>query len=114
MAFTIERELLISYQLQTPGDNGDARPANMRCMMGYVVDLTIIMQAIFRISLADKEGAVDQERVTEIVNKFDESDTKKEIHEAVRAFVEDKNLLAREGAVGKLEELINNHMGFLA
>jgi len=89
-------------------------PANMRCMMGYVVDLTIIMQAIFRVTLADKEGAVLQERVTEIVDKFHESETKKDIHDSIRAFVEDRNLLAREGAVGKLEELISKHMGFVA
>jgi hypothetical protein len=80
--------------------------------MGYVVDLTIIMQAVFRVSLKDKEGNVEQERVNDIIDKFSESKTKKEIHDSIRAFVEDRNLLGREGAVGKLEELINKQRGF--
>jgi len=87
-------------------------PANIRCLIGYVVDLTIIMQAIFRASLPHKEGEVDQEHIKEIVDKYDRSETKKDVHDAIRSFVHEQNLLAREGVVDKIEELINQYRTF--
>ncbi|KAM6495248.1 hypothetical protein JOM56_009871 [Amanita muscaria] len=87
-------------------------PANIRCLMGYVVDLTIIMQAIFRASLKDKDGSVEKEQVKEIVDKFDRSDTKRDIHESIRAFVQDQNLLLKGDVVERLETLIHSHRNF--
>ena len=43
----------------------------MRCLMGYVVDLILIVESIFRVSLQDQlEGKVTQDRIDEIIYGF--------------------------------------------
>ena len=52
--------------------------------MGYVVDLTLILQAVFQVSLQDQtEEKVTQDRVTEIIYEFHLSERKKRIHDAI-------------------------------
>lgn len=64
------------------------RPEEMRCFMGYVVDLTLILQCVFDTSLKDQlEGMVTQDSVIESIREFNNSD-KKRIHDAIRKFVE--------------------------
>lgn len=60
----------------------------MRYFMGYVVDLTLILQCIFDASLEDQlEGMVTKDSVIESIGEFNRSD-KKRIHDAIRKFVE--------------------------
>lgn len=56
--------------------------------MAYVVDLILILQAAFQISLQDwLEGKVAKENINEIVYVFHCSEMKKAIHDEVRALV---------------------------
>ena len=74
--------------------------------MGYVVDLTIILQAMFYVSLQNAEGKVTQERVSEIIYEFYFSDKKKHIHNTIRSF---QPSFAKSEVVEKIESLIKNN-----
>ena len=53
--------------------------------MGYVVDLTLILQRIFHVSLRDQlEGMVRQDNIIDIIHEF--NNFKKRIHDAIRLF----------------------------
>ena len=55
--------------------------------MGYVVDLTLILQCIFDASLKDQlEGMVTKDTVIESICEFNKLE-KKGIHDAIRKFV---------------------------
>jgi hypothetical protein len=78
--------------------------------MGYVVDLTLILQAVFQVSLQDRlEGKVTQDRVNEIIYEFHCSDKKKRIHEAIRSFVVAQHPFAKDSVVNKIESLIKDN-----
>ena len=78
--------------------------------MGYVVDLTLILQAIFHVSLQDElEGKVTEDRIDEIIYEFHCSDKKKRIHDKIRLFVETQNPFAKESVVEKIESLIHDN-----
>ncbi len=78
--------------------------------MGYVVDLTLILQAAFRVSLQDRlEGKVTQDRVNEIIYEFHCSDKKKRIHDAIRSFVVAQHPFAKDSVVNKIESLIKDN-----
>ncbi|KAK2463327.1 hypothetical protein APHAL10511_004638 [Amanita phalloides] len=87
-------------------------PDNIRCLMGYVVDLTLILQDVFQDSLDDRgAGIVTRDRVRDIVNNFDQSGKKKEIHDEIKAFVGNQNLFAKNAVVQKIESLIDTNRG---
>ena len=73
--------------------------------MGYVVDLTIILQAVFQVSLQHTEGKVPQERVNEIIYEFYLSEKKKRIHNMIRSL---QPSFAKSDVVEKIESLIKN------
>ena len=78
--------------------------------MGYVVDLTLILQAIFQVSLQDTlEGKVAEDRVDEIIYEFHCSDKKKRIHDTIRSFVGTQHPFAKESVVEKIESLIKDN-----
>jgi len=53
-------------------------PEHVRCLMGYVVYLTLILQAVFIVSLQDhSEGKVSLDRVKEVIYEFYFSEKKK-------------------------------------
>jgi hypothetical protein len=75
--------------------------------MGYVVDLTLILQAVFQASLQDRaEGKVTQDRVTEIIYEFHFSEKKKRIHDAI---VGTQHLVAKGSMVEQIKSLINEN-----
>ena len=74
--------------------------------MGYVVDLTIILQAVFQVSLHHAEGKVTQERVDEVIYEFYFSEKKKHIHNTIRSF---QPSLSTSDVVGKIESMIKNN-----
>lgn len=75
--------------------------------MGYVVDLTLILQAVFQASLQDRaEGKVTQDRVTEIIYEFHFSEKKKRIHNAI---VGTQHLVAKNSMVEQIKSLINEN-----
>ena len=51
--------------------------------MGYTVDFTLILQAVFQVSL---ENEITPDRVNDIIYEFHSSDKKRRIHEAIWAF----------------------------
>ena len=74
--------------------------------MGYVVDLTLILQAVFQVSLQHPEGNVTQERITEVIYEFYLSEKKKRIHNTIRSF---QPSFTKSDIVDKIESLIKNH-----
>ena len=75
--------------------------------MGYVVDLTLVLQAVFQVSLQDRsEGKVTADRVNEIIYEFHFSEKKKRIHNAIRAF---QPTFMKGDVVDKIESLIKEN-----
>lgn len=86
------------------------RPEHIRCLMGYVVDLTLILQALFQISLEDHfEGKVTSERVIDIIYEFDTSEKKRRIHAAIRSFVGAHYPFAKNNVIDKIESLLDEN-----
>ena len=82
----------------------------MRCLMGYVVDLTLILQAIFQVSLQDRsDGKVAQDNIDEIIYEFHCSEKKKNIHDAIRKSIETGYIFARENVVNEIASLIEKY-----
>ncbi|KAF8716708.1 hypothetical protein AX14_012230 [Amanita brunnescens Koide BX004] len=85
-------------------------PEHMRCLMGYVVDLTLILQAIFQVSLQDRsDGKVAQDNIDEIIYEFHCSEKKKNIHDAIRKSIETGYIFARENVVNEIASLIEKY-----
>ncbi|KAF8334405.1 hypothetical protein F5887DRAFT_1285910 [Amanita rubescens] len=82
-------------------------PEHVCCLMGYVVDLTLILQAVFLVSLQDhSEGKVLLDRVKEVIYKFYFSEKKKRIHNAIRDF---QPLFTKGDVVDKIEFLLKDN-----
>ena len=77
--------------------------------MGYVVDLTLIMKAVFQESLNEKDSKVTQERVNDIVDKFNKWGKKTEVHRVIASFSSNANVFAKDAVVDKIEHLITSH-----
>ena len=56
---------------------------NVRCMMGYIVNLTVILDAIFRTT----SGSVTGNAALEVVDKHVSSGCRDSIHRDIRSFV---------------------------
>lgn len=80
--------------------------------MGYVVDLTLIMQAVFQASLEHQEGIVAQQRVEQIADRFNKSEKKNSIHTEIKSFASHQNPFAKNTAVHKIEALIEQNRDF--
>ena len=75
--------------------------------MGYVVDLTLILQAVFQVSLQDHiEGKVTMDSVDEIVYEFHCSEKKRNIHDAIRKCIGTQDFFARSNVVNVIASLI--------
>jgi len=61
----------------------DGSQANVRCLMGYIVDLTVILDALF----CTTSGDITPESVQLVVNRHISSGKKNEIHRNIRRFV---------------------------
>ena len=73
--------------------------------MGYVVYLTLILQAVFLVSLQDhSEGKVSLDRVKEVIYEFYFSEKKKRIHNAIRDF--QPSFTKKSDVVDKIESLL--------
>ncbi len=76
--------------------------------MGYVVDLTLILQAILKVSLQDQyEGRVTLDHVDEILYEFHCSEKKKNIHHAIRTFTQ--HSFAKDSVVEKIQSLLKEN-----
>ena len=86
------------------------RPEHMRCLMGYVVNLTLILQAVFQASLQDHiEGKVTMDSVDEIIYEFHCSEKKRNIHDAIRKCIETRYFFARSNVVNVIASLIEKN-----
>jgi hypothetical protein len=81
--------------------------------MGYVVDLTLIMRAVFQASRKNEDGIVQRERVEEIIDEYDKSGTKRDIHDSIRGFVQDQFPFPKLSVVEKIESLVNQDVTFM-
>ncbi len=76
--------------------------------MGYVVDLTLILQAMFQVSLQDQyEGRVTVDHVDEILYEFHSSEKKRIIHHAIRTFAQHPR--AKYDVVEKIQLLLKEN-----
>lgn len=78
------------------------------------MDLTLILQAVFQVSLQDRtEGKVTEDRVTEIIYEFHFSEKKKRIHDAI---VSAQHLVANDSVVEQIKSLVkaNDVRSFLS
>ncbi len=76
--------------------------------MGYVVDLTLILQAMFQVSLQDQyEGRVTVDHVNEILYEFHSSEKKKIIHHAIRTFAQ--HSFAKDNVAEKIQLLLKEN-----
>ncbi|KAI0276087.1 hypothetical protein BGY98DRAFT_987906 [Russula aff. rugulosa BPL654] len=84
---------------------------NIRYMVGYIVDLTIILHGLF-VSTHDDVSAC---KVQEVMNHHVESGLQKRIHHDVRRFITDEGLFTYRGndlVVEKMIDLIKNSVRF--
>ncbi|KAF8326455.1 hypothetical protein F5887DRAFT_1014642 [Amanita rubescens] len=72
-------------------------PEHIRCFMGYVVDLTLILQAM----------TVTVDHVDEILYEFHSSEKKKIIHNAIRTFAQHSR--AKDDVVEKIQLLLKEN-----
>ena len=85
-------------------------------MMGYIVDLTIVMQSLFFLMQARTEAgspfAVD-ERLSHIALEAYKQDTEhslQKVHDEIRSFASIKKALFKsETVIKEVERLINDH-----
>ena len=78
--------------------------------MGYVVNLTLILQAVFQVSLRDHvDGKVTMDSVDEIIYEFHCSEKKKNIHNAIRKSIETRYMFARSNVVNEIASLIEKN-----
>ena len=75
--------------------------------MGYVVDLTLILQAVFQVSHI--EGKVTMDNVDEIIYEFHCSEKKQNIHNAIRKSIETRDMYARSNVVNEIASLIEKN-----
>lgn len=85
------------------------RPEHIRCLVGYVVDLTLILGAVFRVSTEERLGKEAlEERLDEIICEFHLSERKESIHTAIWEFVGPQRPFAK-ATVDKIESLIREN-----
>ena len=76
--------------------------------MGYVVDLTLILQAMFQVSLQDQyEGRVTVDHVDKILYEFHSSEKKRNIHHAIRTFAQ--HSFAKDNVGEKIQLLLKEN-----
>lgn len=62
-------------------------PATLRCMMAYIVDLTVVMHRLFERSRPSNSAALSSAIVDQELQNFSQSQEKTDIHDAVQSFV---------------------------
>ncbi|KDQ53304.1 hypothetical protein JAAARDRAFT_39370 [Jaapia argillacea MUCL 33604] len=65
-------------------------PGTVRCLMGYIVGLIIIMHKVF--GLMQNKDALSNESVMQTVRDYNQSPEKRDIHLAIRTFVDDTSI----------------------
>ena len=85
-------------------------------MMGYIVDLTIVMQSLFFLMQARTEATGSRIPVSEkLFNvaldayKQDGEHSLKKVHNEIRSFVTIKKIFKSEAVIKKVEKLIHDH-----
>jgi hypothetical protein len=87
------------------------RPEYIRCLMGYIVDLTLILQAVVRLCSPSRVWFTEntQDRVNEIIYMFYYSEKRNRIHKAIRDFVSFQRPLAKRRVLDKITSLIREN-----
>lgn len=86
------------------------RPEYICCLMIYLVDLILILQAVFQILLEDRfTGKVTPDSVNEIVYEFVCSERMKMVHDAITAIVRDQHSPAGNIMMSKVETLLKEN-----
>jgi hypothetical protein len=74
------------------------------------VDLTLILQAVFQVSLQDgPEKKVTPDRVNEIIYEYHSSEKKKCIHDAIWEFTRTHSPTMKDDVADLIESLINEN-----
>ncbi|KDQ56951.1 hypothetical protein JAAARDRAFT_47669 [Jaapia argillacea MUCL 33604] len=87
-------------------------PSIVRCLMGYIVDLTIVMQRLFLLINPADSAPLTQVIVDSTLEGYDKSREKMEVHNQIREFVRDASIFRGMGKDRVFEQvvtLINKH-----
>ncbi|KAH9942620.1 hypothetical protein B0H21DRAFT_824081 [Amylocystis lapponica] len=69
-----------------------ATPGTLRSLMAYIVDLAIVMQRLFELARPSDSEPLSRITVDKVLDDFDASNEKREIHDLLRLFAETTNL----------------------
>ncbi|KIK56309.1 hypothetical protein GYMLUDRAFT_263785 [Collybiopsis luxurians FD-317 M1] len=87
-------------------------PAILQLMMGYIADLTTVLQCLFWMMRANKEGSkVEQCHIDHAIDVHQKTGTQQVIHQKIRSFVSDSKTFkfGKKGrALGELIKIIEN------
>jgi hypothetical protein len=83
---------------------------NVQCVMGYIVDLTVILDGVFRIAA----GSVSDEDIQTAINKHASSDCRDRIHRDIRNFVTEAftsrfKVSKKDMVLEKIDDLIRHY-----
>ncbi|KAG8917321.1 hypothetical protein FRC02_003175 [Tulasnella sp. 418] len=71
-------------------------PGVVRCLMGYIVDLTLVMRQLFwKMRKLGGIQSLPEEVVYKVLEEFQDSPIKRQIHAEIRAFVSAGGVLER-------------------
>lgn len=79
-------------------------PQNIACVMGYVVDLTIVMHRLFAVE-------VSEERVVSILEDYAKSGEITQVHNDIRTFVNSNSMIrqSKDNVFLEIIRLIEKH-----
>jgi len=83
----------------------------LRRLMAYIIDLTLVMQNLFWLSVVD-ERPMSRRLIKLALKAYNESPQKTRIHNAIVDYVKQAGVFeraGRDGVLEKIEELINSH-----
>jgi len=85
-------------------------------MMGYIADLTIVMQRLYFLMQARTQVSGSRSPVNERLFKLsldaykqDLGHSLREVHEEIRSYATRVNALSKSGVIEEVERLINDH-----
>ncbi|KDQ56679.1 hypothetical protein JAAARDRAFT_194652 [Jaapia argillacea MUCL 33604] len=83
-----------------------ATPGIIRCLMGYIVDLTIVMQRLFWLTHPADSAPLTKEKVDSTLEEYDNSNEKMEVHNRIVRFVSDAGIFRGMGKDRIFEEVV--------
>ncbi|KAG8916551.1 hypothetical protein FRC02_003751, partial [Tulasnella sp. 418] len=82
-------------------------PGVVRCLMAYIVDLTLVMRLLFwKMRQLGGIQSLRKEVVYEVLHEFQDSSTKQKVHTEIRSFVSKGGVLERTNKDKVLDKVV--------